>query len=404
MKNLLLPGLICWLLVAFLLPSCVRDVVMDAHEKPQVVVVCILSDEAEQTLQLYFTKGASLAEAPALTEASVALLDDDGLVGHFRRKQGGEWTLAYKAIPKKHYRLEIEVPGYDLITAEQTMPDVPKIFAYGMFPHSVELYYQGLHFPTTDTRPFVPNAEEFESLPLGLKCYYLLDITDPMWIFAMNYDPETGRHVIAEEICTECPFVDTYNIMDKYYVAPERTDIPNPYVKGSHISKLAPHLEGMSLHDKFLHFLPRNLSSSKGWWFMIAGNMRGKYNCKDFYQYYYNDIGLANPLLPDEGYVEAQTVSADIEEYLFDAREKFLLQESSDLSTIYLRDNSFTNITGGVGLFGATVIRRYQWSGEYEYVDDGVEAYYSGAGIDDKNCYLSEESREKVIQAIYDNR
>ncbi len=395
--------LLSWLLVATL-PSCVRDVTMDAHEKPQVVVACILTDKAEQTLQLSFTKGASLAEAPALTEASVALLDDDGLVGHFQRKQGSEWTLAYRAIPKKHYRLEIEVPGYDLITAEQTMPDVPKMCAFGFFPHIEDLYYQGLHFPTWDFEPFVPNAEEFESLPLGLKCYYMLDITDPTWIFAMNYDPKTGRHVIAEEICTECPFVDTYNVTDKSYVAPERTDIPNPYVKGSHISKLAPLLEGKPLHDRFLHFLPRNLSSYNGWWFMIAGSMQGKYNCKDFYQYYYKDIGLAKPLLPDEGYIEVTTVSKDLDEYLQVAYYKQQLQESSDLTTIFLRDNSFTNIHGGLGIFGAKCSRKYQWSSEYEYVDDGIEYYYSGAGNDLKNAYLSEESIENVIQTIYENQ
>ena len=42
------------------LSSCIRDVIMDAKEKPQVVVVCVLSDDPVQTLQLSFTKGASL--------------------------------------------------------------------------------------------------------------------------------------------------------------------------------------------------------------------------------------------------------------------------------------------------------------------------------------------------------
>ena len=75
---------------------------MDAHEKPQVVVACILSDKAEQTLLLSFTKGASLEEAPPLTEAKVTLFerewerDDFHEVGHFKRIQGSEWTLPFQ--------------------------------------------------------------------------------------------------------------------------------------------------------------------------------------------------------------------------------------------------------------------------------------------------------------------
>lgn len=382
------------LLFIIMLPSCVRDVTMDAHEKPQVVVACILSDKAEQTLLLSFTKGASLEEAPPLTEAKVTLFerewerDDFHEVGHFKRIQGSEWTLAYKAIPGKHYRLEVEVPGYDRITSEQTMPQVAKIRSIGLTPYQRVLMSLGLHFPSgLDEKRlgygFVPNAEDFDSLPLGTKCYYMLDLPDPVWIYAMNYDPETGRHRIAEEICTDCTFVGPFNEMEKTYVAPERTDIPNPYVNGSHVSKLGPQLEGQPLHKRYLRFPARDLSEYKGWWFRVAGSMQGKYNCRDFYQIYYGDEGgLAKPLLPDEGYLEITTVSRDLDEYLQDAYLNQQLQESSDLSTIYLRDNSFTNIHGGLGIFGAKCSRKYQWSGEYEYMDDGLRhVYYSGPPV-----------------------
>lgn len=49
------------LTAACLLTSCVRDVVLDAGESPQVVVDCILSNEDVQELHLIFTKGASVA-------------------------------------------------------------------------------------------------------------------------------------------------------------------------------------------------------------------------------------------------------------------------------------------------------------------------------------------------------
>ena len=75
---------------------------MDAKEKPQVVVVCVLSDEPVQTLQLSFTKGASLAEAPALTEAVAMLYDESRAVGEFKRDSDGIWRLEYAAVPGQH--------------------------------------------------------------------------------------------------------------------------------------------------------------------------------------------------------------------------------------------------------------------------------------------------------------
>ena len=392
-----------YLLILFLpmLPSCVRDVVMDAKEKPQVVVTCILTDDQEQKLQLFYTKGASQPEVVPVTEAIVTLFEkrweknEYKEVGRFKRSQGSEWKLAYRAIPGWYYRLEIEVPGYSPIYAEQTMPEVAKVIALTNFVYAEYFREKGLHFPQIigipedPADPFVPNDNEFDSLPLGFKSYYFLDIPDPVWIWAMNYDPGSGKHRIAEEICTECPFVDGFNTTGEKYVAPERTDIPNHYVEGSHVAKLAPQLEGKPLHRRYLRFPAKDLSEERGWWFMLSGSMQGTYNCKDFYQYYYGDNGLARPLLPDQGYIEVSAVSKDFDDYLMDAHERQQIQQSSDLTTLYLRDNSYTNITGGLGIFGARTVRRYQWSREYDYVDDGKNHNYrSGKPRDGADFYI----------------
>ena len=57
------------------LSSCVRDVIMDAEERPTVVVECILTNSAMQELRLNFTKGASKTVAEPLTEAAATLID-----------------------------------------------------------------------------------------------------------------------------------------------------------------------------------------------------------------------------------------------------------------------------------------------------------------------------------------
>ena len=120
------------------LSSCVRDVIMDAKEKPKVVVSCILSNDPVQRLNLSFTKGASLSEAPPLTEAVATLYDlslhnEMEAVGNFQRQSDGEWTLDYEAVPGHEYRLEVNVPGYEMIHAEQQMPSDTADVGIGYF-------------------------------------------------------------------------------------------------------------------------------------------------------------------------------------------------------------------------------------------------------------------------------
>ena len=115
------------------LTSCVREVILDAGENPQVVVDCVLSNNDVQNLYLCFTKGASRQEAEPLTEAVATLIDltESKTVGQFvKGEEKNLWTLDYAAIPKHHYRLEVQVPGHDLIYAEDTMPDSLYVYSY----------------------------------------------------------------------------------------------------------------------------------------------------------------------------------------------------------------------------------------------------------------------------------
>ena len=122
--------LILQFIVALLVcSSCVREIVMDAGEKPMVVVECVISNIAPQTLHLRYTKGASKKDYEVVTEADAVLHDltTGKEAGRFVKSEDGVWTLDYEAEDKHEYRLEVNVPGYETITAEQTMPERPKV-------------------------------------------------------------------------------------------------------------------------------------------------------------------------------------------------------------------------------------------------------------------------------------
>ena len=144
--------LLILLFLAVMVSSCVRDVVLDAKEEPRVVVECVLSDAPVQELRLGFTKGASESEARPLTDAVATLTDltSDTNVGCFERNDEGIWTLDYSAVPKHTYRLEVQVPGYALICAEDTMPEMPEVYGCTWFPELSSSYYPGGIIKTPD--------------------------------------------------------------------------------------------------------------------------------------------------------------------------------------------------------------------------------------------------------------
>lgn len=342
--------------------SCVRDVIMDAGESPQVVVECVLSDEPVQTLYLSYTKGASRAEAPELPEAMAVLSDltEGKDAGRFAQTKDGTWTLDYAAIPAHSYRLEITVPGCGPIWAEQTMPEISVEGEAAMSIDSSD-YKNEYYRVWKDILPSYETVFQVSGLP------------DHVWVYALNYNPQTGQREMADEICTDFPGVDNFNLTGEVYAPPMRDDVYNPFLPGydSHIAKLYPMLEGKSLHRHFLR-LPKKPDQPKAY-FMISGSFTGKYCCLGGTEAglaYYKDNGRVLSPADDEGFLVFVAVSTDYDRYLQEAIHLQTLQNSSELPSIYVRDNNFSsNVFGGLGVFGAKVEQRHQWCGEYTFVD-----------------------------------
>ena len=366
------------------LSSCIRDVIMDAKEKPQVVVVCVLSDEPVQTLQLSFTKGASLAEAPALTDAVAMLYDGTKAVGEFKRGSDGIWRLEYAAIPGHTYRLEVQVPGYDLIYAEQMMPAEQAYVEVHYFCNLSD-YVEPWSGWVTEKDP--AGDHTFRSWPAdeerpGYETFYLAKSASSIWICAMNYNEETASHEVAEYICTDAE-ADNINITDEVY-HPLKKEVPNPYklseyhgdlaetFYNAHKMELYPTLAGKPLYESYL-CIPKGRHV-----FSLSGSFEGIDYSKNRYYGSLVDVTFTGTrdeqeaVTENNGYILFTTLSADYEKYMMEASNYQQIMASSDISTIYLRDNLFTNISGGVGIFGARISRKYPWTSSYTYVDAGI--------------------------------
>lgn len=323
--------------------SCVRDLDMSLGQDPVVVVECVLQDESPQTLNLFLAKAGDSTKMIPITEAEVLLIDktSGSEAGYFINSGTREWKLDYAAIPEHEYRLEVEVPGHDAIYAEDSMPAVIKILAKNI---------NKIFAPSYD---FDNYGEDFSGT-----IYYLEELPEYSWIYALDYNPQTGKHVIAEQICTDYPWVDNFNLSGESYV-PEEED--GDYL-GHHYRSLSyPFLEGTAMHRRFLRLRApsekeledyhKGKPDSTPLMCVVSGRFTGEYM-----------MGISNDGPDeDEGYVVAMSMSKNYDNYVREAMRIQQMQESSNMATVYVRDNIYSNIAGGVGIFGATVRRFQAW-------------------------------------------
>ena len=329
------------LAMASLLTSCVREVVLDAGEDPQVVVECVLSNDDVQELYLNFTKGASRDKTESLTEAVANLIDitESQIVGQFIKTGGGDlWTLRYTPVSGHDYRLEVQVPGYDLIYAEDTMPDVnirAEWYSY-----------------------FYESASVFEYYSYNYVVYFLESLPDNTYIAGMNYNAENSKYEVAEQICTDYPYADNFNLTGEVYAPAIDTVYRNGHV---YYESVYPDLLGQSLRRRYVR-IPKHSEFKKNW-LIVSGDFIG-----DFYYQVGPDrrslLDNGKVLTPLEGmgYVSFMGVSDAYDKYLQDGLYLQQLKESSNMTSIYIRDNIYTNINGGLGIFGAMKEEKMQWS------------------------------------------
>ncbi len=335
--------------------SCAKEIVMDPEEEPIVFVECVLTEEPVQTLKLGLTKGASMTEAPVITEAEAVLTDltMKTEVGRFERKDDGTWTLDYAALPDHSYRLEVSVPGHDLVWAEQTMPD--KCDVSSINAELTDLY-------TTFTKRYVGTVVFLDHCPQAT------------WISALNYNPETMKREPVEFICTDAPYADNFNLTGGTYEPHSepwlgfRYDyISEKYVEdeaGIFYHYLYEWLRGYPLHRGYLRFETGSLSEDDiiKHPIYIAGSFTGNYY--DHVDYLW-ETSAPPPPEDDEGVMIASVVSDDYDKYLRDAIIHQQLKESGDLSSIHLRENIYSNINGGLGIFGAKTEKYLKWRAFY---------------------------------------
>ena len=346
------------LLVSVSVNGCVEPIVMDPGEKDLPVVVnCILTFKSvnynepgmceNPKLTLQYAKGKSQKEYVPIEDAVVYL---EGKFSSspianvssipFVHKGGCNWEIEQdiRILFSTSYKLIIEIPGKEPIWAEtQTPPEVQFTFSEHKGAIAQEYIFGG---------------SEFEGLVLWATGH----IVDEPYVLK-----ERDSAKILDYLVTNHPYADDFNICGKKYSDLSFEGVPHDqcgkyYLDSFNRAKIE--LSMYPLHEGVLRI--GNLEYDKPF-FIFPGPLAVPYDL----------IGTTGAQA--YSFIEYQFVTEDFDKYL---RSVYVqnLSIGSDMSYIYSSSNDiYSNIVGGLGIFGSCYNTRAYFLTNEEGIQGGPE-------------------------------
>ena len=333
MKNIVI-GLI---LPLFLAVSCVEKIVLDPMEEMPVVVNCVLMTErTTQELDLYYAKRPSETAYVPITDAKVVVRDASGN-SHAFQWNGERWTSDFVPAYKTRYVLEIETRDGKKLSAETTVPDdyllVPNPYfsetPYFFRHPQIYIQYNTYYFArTTGASTFEPYSGE---LYAWITCGARLS-TDHIDVDIFNLIPGKSWDLILH------PYFDQVKV---YY--------------DTYIEKLPLYQGFLRIHqrDSFTGSVPEE--------YFIEDNRADPNNLfilsSDPELTELNEDGT-----PVMFKYRVRFVSPEYDRFLKDLITDKWIHED-ELAQLYSMEPVYSNIAGGLGIFGAEVTRSTSYFG-----------------------------------------
>lgn len=379
------------------LAGCVETIVMDPNEKDLPVAVhCILSnpdpnnnpgyhlptgnlnDRQRQSMTIRYVKGKLEEGFIPVEDAKVYIeygsgpkADPEGTIS-FSYVGDGVWESdPVRIYNNAKYSLFVEIPGKETIWAETTgQCDV------------VNAVYVPDEVRTFDK----DRAKEF-FLKHSLRFRYYGE-SSPVWVFAKEYTPNGWKDI--EYLVTDSPYADDFNILGKHYSDltllgnGDTDDVSDERIRDVfETSKRL--MAGLPLHDRYIRMDKVDTLSSL---FVSAGSLWYlNLESNDYYGKYDETLAGWDITVDEDGNlvrkpkykkktwtwnqyirIHFHFVNSDLDEYLRSVYIKDLGLRS-DLTSLYSMSNTFTNIHGGVGIFGCDNQLVLNFTDPYKLID-----------------------------------
>lgn len=355
------------LIFIFVFPtSCSRETFLDAKNTPMIVVECILTNKPVQELRLSLVDGKGKSESSMIVHPEIKLTDItmSTVVGHFEQSGPEYWTLEYMPSAGHKYHLDIEIDGYDQIFADDLMPEFNVQTTH--ITSREQAFEQNNDWNEIIDDCYCPkdNAEEYESFYNGhyiFPGYYYKAPSLPDFCI-VYFVQKSNEAMVKSGICSDYGDIIGLNISDERYDNSE-TDFGRTFgIRDQKNSDAVfeisyyPTLQGLPMYKDFL-LIRRNLNLSRKW-FTVSGYPKK------------TSRNLVFCALSENYY-----------KYLIDALSE-ISDNHADLSSIYLRESSFSNINGGLGIFGTSWSQKVEWSldASIRNVSSEIEVYDDETG------------------------
>ena len=333
-------------LVCGLLSSCLEDIDLDTGER-FLNVYCVLKEEPEQELELFYMAPVGGTSRPVGDGVLISLYDGDAPAGQFTRVSETKWSVDYTPQRGHAYRLEVKVPGENVLTAETKFPapgalrivsvqEVEKIKDLPVMTGGPYTTGYGFELDSPDDQFLWCHYEPSETPSVS---------THPAYVdyIATDHPGADGRGETIFPFDPESPIIREFFDGGRQF-----------YQGGSVLSK--DYLGGpVFLHEKLLHIVhPADFSRPVG---------DGKLNVfqldKDLPFGIKPEVGTSR-MFGISGVSKAPLeaarlviccVSPEYDAYLADYY--YGLQDSDDFSVLVYKRNHYSNVRNGVGIFGA---------------------------------------------------
>lgn len=364
------------ILIPFLMVSagCVETIVMDPYEKDYPVVVnCILQDNRiyklpykgddsvtlpSQSMRICYAKGKSVKDYLPVEDAIVYTTcrsdEEDGYEDtlSFYHVKGSLWESVrpMKFRYNTEYTLHVEIPGRDAITAKTTT-----------LPQGIELI--------TKTLPYneVSDAENDEYVMKNPFICNNADKNSVLWVFAEEYTAEGWKGL--PYITTNHPNTDEFSITERKFSELSILGEQDLTDEGDNRLQYLFNIVYGAFPDNPLYedVVRIDRLDSEEPFFLYGGPIRYlNLDSNNHYDIYYNDLfdtDLKHYLRwPHFIRFLCHFVSPELDEYL---RSIYVHNKQIDsyLSISYSTSNIYSNINGGLGIFG------FVRSCAYPYID-----------------------------------
>ena len=363
------------LLSVMFLSGCVETIVMDPHEKDLPVVIhCVLSNPTDkvyfvvdsasladsrqkQSMTIKYAKGKSADEYIPVEDAVVLIHASDSLAGtegtmRFVHIGNGTWESenAVRILEDTKYSLSVSIPGRETIWAETVSQSMTK---------------PGLYLPDD-----IMFGDHKEAMEFVMKHPFAFGSNgdSPAWVFAQGYTPEGWKEL--KYLVTDHPYADDFNVTGQHFSdmtllgSRDADDETDAYLQQI-FEKSMGYFPDLPLHEGYLRIskieeqVPFFLFAGPVWFQNLEAN--DYYGMYDEWPEGYTvdpETLERTPVYKKEGWTWNKyfrfcfhLVNSDLDEYL---RSIYIqeLESRNYLTALYSTANTYTNIHGGLGIFG----------------------------------------------------